>query len=540
MSGSRRCFAFWHRIDMDLHDLVEHPRTEETAGEGAAAAVAHESLERRRLLSSPLKAVLAAAAGAALVSACDITDAPYSRNKHLLRRLTYGATPASLADLEAKGEAAWLAEQLDPDSIDTSAIDAKVAQYEAMNTTTAAELLTAFPGDTSAIAKLQLQAATALRAFESPAQLFERMAEFWADHFNVPTNTTYLAAIRIHDDRIVARTHALGRFKDLVVASAQSPAMLEYLDNRLSRVGSINENYGRELLELHAVGVDGGYDETDVVDTARILTGWTSDRSNGTYFFDQANHDTGSVNIMGWTRPAGTDYEQHGIAFLHWLAMRPATASFVSRKIARRFVSDDPPAAVVDAMAAAWLANDSNIASVLTAMVAHPAFADDAGGKFCRPGDFLSKTMRSLQAELDPIADALRLLEFAIATNGMGFSSFSWPSPDGPPDDAEAWLSTAGLLLRLSLTADMLSPAFPNGSLIPTPLVASLTGKTAAEIFDDAAQAFLLESPTAAGLAVLSGRTGWSLDHTPTAAEIDTAFPAIALCLLASPDAMYR
>lgn len=496
--------------------------------------------DRRSILRRPWTALLAAAGGAVALASCDITSSPFDRRVHLLRRLTYGATPAGRDHIVAAGEAAWLTEQLTPSGLDTSALDAKLAAFPAL-TMTVPELYAAYPDDAAATLALgQLQVATAIRAVESPAQLFERMVEFWSDHFNVTAQGRAQQLLKIVEDRAVMRTHALGRFKDLLVADASSPAMLLYLDNYLSKVGAINENYGRELLELHTLGHDNGYVYDDIVNTARLFTGWTINTSTGNFVFRALNHDTGPITIMGWTRPTtGTGYD-HGVDFLHWLAMRPQTAEHVCRKLAVRFVHDDPDPGLVAAMAAAWLANDSQLAPVLRAMVAHPAFNAAAGKKFHRPWDYLAWLLRALDADLSAPADVTEYQGLGRVLAGLGQMPFAWPAPNGYPDTEADWLNTGGLLARWNLAGDVLGGAYPTISFDPSAFLSTLTGHTAAEIYDLTSQALMLQNATAFGRSFLDRQTGWTDSYRPTTTEISAQLPAVAVGILASPDAQYR
>ncbi len=224
---------------------------ETVAAAGNADAEAPPEVDRRSLLRRPLTMALAAAAGGVLLAGCDFTSAAFDRRIHLLKRLTYGATPATRDRIVTIGEAAWLNEQLSPATLDTSAVNAKIAALPALSMA-GADLFTTYPtGQLAKQAGNQLRLAATIRYAESPAQLFERMVEFWSDHLNVPIENRRLTLFKIVEDRDVIRVHALGKFKDLLVASAQSPAMLDYLDNASSYAGAINENYGRELLELH-------------------------------------------------------------------------------------------------------------------------------------------------------------------------------------------------------------------------------------------------------------------------------------------------
>ncbi|MCB1029387.1 MAG: DUF1800 family protein, partial [Microthrixaceae bacterium] len=269
-----------------------------------------EEVSRRDVVRGwwkPVVALSGAAVAASRLAACDVASGPVDRTTHLLRRLTFGPTPSDRSRLESKGETAWLDEQLAPTSINTSAVEGTLESMPALRMT-ALELDGAYPANDYGSASAQLQLAWIIRAVHSPAQLFERLVEFFSDHFNVPLDGRNGSLLKVVEDREVIRPHAVGRFADLLVASAQSPAMLLYLDNARSFANNINENYARELLELHTVGVDGGYTEDDVVATARLLTGWTINPQTFTFEFRQARHDTGPITIMGWERPSGSDY----------------------------------------------------------------------------------------------------------------------------------------------------------------------------------------------------------------------------------------
>ncbi len=512
--------------------LADGPVTDGTGGAQIA--------DRRSVLRRPWLAVLAAAGGAAALAGCDVTSSPFDRGAHLLRRLTYGANPAGRAHLRAVGEAAWLDDQLDPSAIDTHALDAKLAGFPAL-AMTVPQLYGAYPDNAAAQEALgQLRVAALIRAVESPAQLLERMVEFWSDHFNVTAEGRAVSLLKIVEDREVMRVHALGRFKDLLVADASSPAMLLYLDNYLSKVDAINENYGRELLELHTVGRDNGYTYDDIVSTARLFTGWTIDTSTGEFVFRPLHHDPGPITIMGWTRPStGTGYD-HGVDFLHWLAMQPRTATRVCHKLAVRFVGDDPDPGLVDAMANAWLSNDSRLGPVLRAMVAHPAFNAAAGKKFSRPWDYLAWLLRALDARLTVPTDVREYTDLARVLAGLGQIPFAWPAPDGYPDTEAAWLNTGGLLARWNLAGDVLASTYPPIGYDASSFRSTLDGLTAAEIYERTSQRLMLESVTELGKSFLGRQTGWADDDRPSPTQINTQLPVIAVGILASPDAQYR
>ncbi len=526
---------------VDGTDVVEGVHDEpEPAPDQPAAPAAPAEIDRRSLLRRPLTAAFAAAAGGVLLAGCDFTSAAFDRRIHLLKRLAYGATPAGRDRIVAIGEAAWLNEQLSPASLDTSAVNAKVASLPALSMSGATLFATYTNAAGSNQAANQLLLAAMIRAAESPAQLFERMVEFWSDHLNVPMENRPLRLYKIVEDRDVIRVHALGKFKNLLVASAQSPAMLDYLDNANSYAGAINENYGRELLELHTRGVNGGYTETDVVNTARLLTGWSIDNTTRAFRFKSARHDASPLTIMGWVRPSGGNPFDHGVQFLHWLAGTQQTAQHVCRKIAVRFVGDQPDPGLVTAMVNAWLANDTAIAPVLRAMVAHPAFDATAGKKFRRPWDYYVFALRALGAQTAATATNNQIRQIGLTLDALGQLPFGWPAPNGYPDVEGAWLNAGALLARWNAAGDLVGRGFPPITYNTTALRASLTGKTATEIYDLVARQLILESVTSVGRGFLNTQLGWTDALRPTAAQIDAALPTILVAVLAAADAMYR
>ncbi len=505
-----------------------------------APAENDEGVSRRGILSNPLKAAFIALGGAAL-AACDFTSSPYDRNVHLLRRLTFGPSSPELARIRAMGESAWLAEQLNPATINTSAIDAKIAGLTSL-AMTYSEMALAYP-TTAPNPGWQLQFASVIRSVESPAQLFERMVEFWNDHFNIYFEDRRHQFYKIVEDREVIRRYALGKFSDLLVASAQSPAMLLYLDNYISNVGAINENYSREVLELHTVGVEGGYTEEDVVNLARLLTGWGITSATGQFTFRIARHDTAPLTIMGWTRPSDTNYMSHGVQFLQWLALRPETARNVCTKIARRFVADNPERALIDAMAEAWALNGSAIIPVLQAMVGHPSFTASAGKKYRRPSDFLAFVMRAARSTIAVPAASSDLNLFNNLYGSLNQIPFLWDAPNGYPDDEISWLSAGGNLARWNLAGGILLhtiPQFTIPSGVTDTMRAACEGRSAPEIYDVISMAVMQEKTTDVGKKLLNAQLGWSNTSRPTSSQIALAISTIMLGIICSVDGNYR
>ena len=494
-------------------------------------------LTRRGLLATAWRraAVVGGAVGAAgLVTSCQpSSDQPAF---HVLRRLTYGVSTESLDHMGAVGLDAWLAEQLAPDALDHAALDAKLAAFPALGLT-AAQLAAAYPSP-SQEPGLQLRVASFLRQVHSPAQVFERMVELWSDHFNVPVTDTTSSWLKVVEDREVIRRHALGTFSDLLLASAQSPAMLLYLDNAVSVASAPNENYGRELLELHTVGVDGGYTEADVKATARLLTGWTIDRSTGLFRFDDRIHDKGALTIMGWVRPAGTAYQDHGRQFLQWLARHPKTARQVATKIARRFVGDQPDAGLVADLAAVYSANDTAIAPVLRALVAHPVFLASARKRFRRPLHQLAAVTRSLDADLRASTSTVDLQVLGGLAISLGQVPFNWPAPNGYPDAEGAWLTTGGLLARWNAIGALCSN-LPQVVADWAKLAAGLGGKTPAQVVDGLAATALHEPVTAAQRDAIVADLLPTAPPTLTQAQAVAIAPAVAALLHAIPDAQF-
>ncbi|NNE94588.1 MAG: DUF1800 domain-containing protein [Acidimicrobiales bacterium] len=456
---------------------------------------------------------------------------------HAVRRLTFGSTSADVERVRSMGLNAWLDEQLDPDSLETNELEERlldaVPELGQDTTTVLADFRAS--GNAQRLATA-LPSATLYRHVHSPAQLHERMVEFWSDHFNTPQTNPPSSAARIAMDREVFRPYALGRFDDLLVATAQSPAMLLYLDNFQSAVGAINENYARELLELHTVGIDGGYNEADIVATARLLTGWAFNRELE-FMFRPARHDRAHVSILGWDRPnVGTPLE-HGVSFLRHLAQLPQTARFVSRKLAVRFVADDPSDGIVNAMADAWLANDSEIGPVIRAMVTHADFAD-APPKFNRPWDFMVQSLRSMQAEIDPEFGP-RLGSVVGMVRDLGQVPFRYASPDGYPDSAAAWLNAGGLLARWNTAIQLADPGLPVNSVLRA-LPEAAAGSAATQVFELFAQQLRQEPLSDDHLSLLGDLTGWGLDQVPDREALEEATPYIAFTFLAHPTALFR
>jgi uncharacterized protein (DUF1800 family) len=321
------------------------------------------------------------------------------------------------------------------------------------------------------------------------------LADFWLNHFNVYAAKGPLKFLVGDYERQVIRPHAWGRFEDLLIATAKSPAMLFYLDNWLSadpdassrRPGGrarramarpqpqrprrgLNENYAREVMELHTLGVDGGYTQQDVTEVARVFTGWTLRGARGEdprFVFEARIHARGDKRVLGRTIRGGGIEE--GEQVLRLLAAHPSTARFLSYKLARRFVADEPPASLVDRAAETYRRTGGEIRAVVETIVTSPEFLgpDHRAAKIKTPLEFVASALRASGAEVTSArALARRMAE-------MGMPLYLQQPPTGYKDTADAWVSTSGLLARLNLSLDLAAGRLPgvrvNAAALPAP-----------------------------------------------------------------------
>lgn len=391
-----------------------------------------------------LAATPTAAAQAAL-AATPRFPTPLTRDPvlHLLRRTTFGPTPDTVSEVKQLGIDAWLDRQLAPDTVSDPGGDAVNRLYPYLGMTIE-QLHRSVPENKRNDPSYQLGRATIGRQVWSSRQLQEVMVDFWANHLNIQNPFDGGWDNRTDWDRTVIRKHALGRFSDMLSASARHPAMLRYLDNAASDKRSVNENYGRELLELHTVGIDGGYSETDVRNCAYVMTGRTVDR-NGAFAYDAKRHWTGAVTVMGFSHPNKKDGLAVGDQLLAYLATHPSTARYIARKLAVRFVCDTPPAALVERLAAAYLQSGTDTTAVLRVLFRSVEFWIATGLKTRRPLENIVATARVVG--LAPGTDTDQALENLYNTSDrLGHAPLAWGPPDGYPDVAAAWQSAHGML----------------------------------------------------------------------------------------------
>lgn len=351
-----------------------------------------------------------------------------------INRLTFGPRPAERARVAEIGLQAWVEEQLAPDSIDDLACHLRLRNLDTLEMS-ASQLFDLsdklFDDVDLQLAPGQLRQGTLLRQVYSKRQLYEVLVEFWNDHFNITTEKGECYYLKTVDDRTVARAHALGSFRDLLWASAHSPAMLTYLDNQVNHKGAPNENYARELMELHTLGVHGGYSQQDVMELARTLTGWGVKENfwRGDFEFKAEQHDPGEKVVLGQRIAPGGQDEAESV--LERLARHPSTARFIATKLARRFLADKPPAEIIQKAVKAFDVSAGDIRATLRVILLDGLPL--AGEKYRRPVHFVAAAMRLTNAESD-CGPAVQ--EYLLR---MGQLPFNWPTPDGYPDHAAAW-----------------------------------------------------------------------------------------------------
>ena len=439
--------------------------------------------------------------------------------RHAVDRLSFGARAGDVEHVKAIGIDRYLDEQLHPERLPDADLDARLAEFTTLQLTSReiaekfelpqqlARRAAAANGNASDFKPnpaeqqrantpiLELQEQKVLRAVYSTRQLQEVLVDFWFNHFNVDARKGADRFMLTEYERDAIRPHVLGKFRDLLGATAKSPAMLFYLDNWMSvdpnglhvafpraRIPlqnpnapkGLNENYGRELMELHTLGVDGGYTQQDVTEVARAFTGWTIDqpRQGGGFRFDPRRHDDGKKLVLGHVVNGGG--QRDGEQVLEILAKHPSTARFIATKLVRRFVSDTPPPALVDRAAARFKATDGDLREVMRTILTSTEFfaAEAYHAKVKTPFEFVVSAARATDAE---IHDA-RVLVRQIAE--LGEPLYQCQPPTGYKDTADAWVNTGALVGRmnfgLALAANKLrgvvvSNAEPDGVALGRP-----------------------------------------------------------------------
>jgi uncharacterized protein (DUF1800 family) len=444
---------------------------------------------------------------------------------HVLDRIGYGPRPGDIEKVRQVGVMNYIDQQLHPERINDSALQARLAPLNTIGLSTAEiarqyylpaeeqrrqqkqEQVQMDPNDPAAAAGqkrpapggaimkerevvAELDEQKILRATYSERQLQAVLTDFWFNHFNVFAGKGPERIMLTEYERDTIRPRVLGNFRDLLGATAHSPAMLFYLDNWMStdpngphmtmademrqrrrgglfgvgrpgrpqllpqqqkqnnkRPTGLNENYGRELMELHTLGVDGGYTQKDVVEVARCFTGWTisQPRQGGGFRFDPRMHDDGEKHVLGHTIKAGGG-ERDGEQVLDILAHHPSTARFISTKLARRFISDSPPQALIDRASKRFLDTNGDLREVVRTIVESPEFfaADAYRAKVKTPFEFVVSTLRASSADVQGPVGLIRTMQ------QLAMPLYQAQPPTGYADTADAWVNTGGLVNRMN------------------------------------------------------------------------------------------
>jgi uncharacterized protein (DUF1800 family) len=469
---------------------------------------------------------------------------------HLLNRFSFGATKEMVDEVVETGPEKWFADQLQA-NLNDEQVDTRLASYPSLKMSTE-EIVHTYPKPGQVLRKVmragdldkdsvkngdkkdykgevknymqenalkpqaelfrELINQKILRAAYSKNQLKEILTDFWFNHFNVSLTKGDVRQFVTSYERDAIRPNVLGKFEDLLLATAKSPAMLTYLDNFKSTVNpeektkgqkmmagkreemmdttakgkikkpkmqGLNENYAREIMELHTLGVDGGYTQTDVTQAARVLTGWTVNpeieyniKANkkpneqrlkkmgfvveDEFLFAANKHDKGEKKVLGTTFPAGGGYEE-GLKLIHILATHPSTARFISKKLATRFVSDNPPQSLIDKMSKTFLEKNGDIKEVLITMTSAPEFwsKESLREKTKSPFELAISSVRSMNAE---IAAPYQLYNWI---SKMGQRIYYYQAPTGFPDKGQYWINTGSLLNRMNFGLALASGRIP-------------------------------------------------------------------------------
>jgi uncharacterized protein (DUF1800 family) len=474
-----------------------------------------------------------------LAAAPPLTD--QQKIVHALNRLGYGPRPGDVERVKKMGLKSYLQQQLLPETIDDSAVETKLAGLTTI-TMSAAELSEAFREEQEEQRRRQKERAEAekekeanaqagaaqdkpaeprrpamdmkevsdrisvrtvaelqnekiIRAVASERQFQEVLVDFWSNHFNIDIRKNACRVLKTVDERDVIRAHVFGKFRDLLTASAKSPAMLVYLDNAQNAAprdpnrrqrgnadpearppmrGGLNENYAREIMELHTLGVDGGYTQQDVIEVALCFTGWTLNPREGSFLFTPGRHDNGKKTVLGHSIAGGGIKD--GEEVIDILCRHPSTAKFIATKLCRRLVSDDPPPSLVERVAKTFLDTDGDLRKVYEAIIFSPEFFSPAAyrAKIKSPFEYAVSAVRLTGTPIEPKAGLLDPKLRRAAETGatferggdranrmprkslnmriieMGQTLFAYQAPTGWPEDSRKWVSTGALIARLN------------------------------------------------------------------------------------------
>jgi uncharacterized protein (DUF1800 family) len=537
--------------------------------------------------------------------AADDAGAPRVEALHVLNRLAFGPAPGDLDRVTRMGASAWIAEQLHPERLDLPSWLAGqlaglhtpnetqrelVQQYremarEAKESKQARQAETAFPDRSKPqaeeggerrkqIAAVYVEAGEAriLQALSSPRQLQEVLVDFWFNHFNVFQGKGLDRVLVESYERQAIRPNVLGRFRTMLGATARHPAMLFYLDNWLSvapghqprrgfagagaaaKAGGLNENYAREVMELHTLGVDGGYTQQDVTELARILTGWTmlpqqpqrrrlvedvdamaAGNGDSIFGFDPGRHDNGAKTWLGHGIASGGQAE--GEFALDALARHPATARHIAFKLARRFVADAPSPALVDRLARRFLDTDGDLRAVMQSLVDAPEFRDPRPVKFKTPYQYVLSAVRASGIVTTNVKPLM------VVLTQLGQPLYGCQTPDGYRDTEADWLNPNAITQRVNFATALASGKLPLQRVDDPAAPPSPGGMKALERQTD--RAMTRDQPVEGstppvGAAALLATLGPAISDR-TRAAVESSQPALqAALVLGSPDFMRR
>jgi uncharacterized protein (DUF1800 family) len=429
---------------------------------------------------------------------------------HLLNRAGYGPRPGDIERVRQQGITKYIEEQLRPDFIDDRTLGSRLTLLDTLNLPSTS-IREKYQRDPRPVVE-QLQGQKLIRAIYSERQLQEVMTDFWFNHFNVNWSKEGVQFVTTSYERDAIRPRALGKFKDLLVATAKHPAMLVYLDNVMSSAAGINENYARELMELHTLGVNGGYLQKDVEQVARAFTGWALTDDGLGFQFRKEMHAAGSKVVLEQTIPSGGVEE--GEAVLDMLTHHPSTAHFIATKLVRRFVSDDPPESLVRRVAGVFTETDGDIRAMVRTILTSPEFSAPAAirAKTKSPFEAVVSSMRAINASLLNSVDsqaaqgAMRGLpagDIVLTKSGgrirvspaiivvrviqdMGQFPYQNPEPTGYPDRSDYWMSGWSVLNRTKLAVSLVNNEIVGTSVDTNRLAAGLATNVKNPVTHDA------------------------------------------------------
>jgi uncharacterized protein (DUF1800 family) len=424
------------------------------------------------------------AVAALVIPLVGFTSSDRQRAIHALNRLSFGARPGDVERVLQIGVDRWIESQLQPAAIADSAVESRLARFNTLKMSNA-EMVDTFyrpivearrerkrqedaDPDPAMLRQMrrqsqkvmgELSAQRIIRAVESERQLNEVMVDFWMNHFNVYAGKGIDRFLLTSYERDTIRPNIWGRFEELVMATAKSPAMLFYLDNARSMRGKINENYARELMELHTLGVDGGYTQKDVTELARVLTGWSIRRpqqGGAGFVFRSFQHDRDPKTVLGVKLPGDGGIDE-GEKMVRLLANHPSTATHIAYKLAQRLVADEPPKALVDRVAKRFLDTKGDLRETVKAVIESPEFWNPKvyRTKVKSPFEYAVSAIRAMNGKIE------NPLPLARELQKMGQPLYFAQPPTGYADTAEAWVNSGALLNRLNFALALASSRMP-------------------------------------------------------------------------------